>query len=77
MEDEFDKHYCYFFDKNVNIENLKSISKKVPKLFENIFDIITGLNNKASIKINKDVEGSTFKENFKVCHKISVNINYN
>uniref|UniRef100_A0A915NRG0 Uncharacterized protein n=1 Tax=Meloidogyne floridensis TaxID=298350 RepID=A0A915NRG0_9BILA len=65
MEDEFDKHYCYFFDKDVNIENLKSISKKVPKLFENIFDIITGLNNKASIKINKDVEGSTFKENFK------------
>uniref|UniRef100_A0A915M5X4 Uncharacterized protein n=1 Tax=Meloidogyne javanica TaxID=6303 RepID=A0A915M5X4_MELJA len=65
MEDEFDKHYCYFFNKDVNIEDLKSISKKVPKLFENIFDIITGLNNKASIKINKDVEGSTFKENFK------------
>uniref|UniRef100_A0A915M768 Uncharacterized protein n=1 Tax=Meloidogyne javanica TaxID=6303 RepID=A0A915M768_MELJA len=26
MQDEFDKHYCYFFDKDVNIEDLKSIS---------------------------------------------------
>uniref|UniRef100_A0A915LK22 Uncharacterized protein n=1 Tax=Meloidogyne javanica TaxID=6303 RepID=A0A915LK22_MELJA len=26
MQDEFDKRYCYFFDKDVNIEDLKSIS---------------------------------------------------